>query len=145
MTKSEAREILEKGIKCDSDECPPISCEECGYYVTEEEWNEAFEKALEALEEPENGCFGSKKCECHDKTTDKAIPDSIREAVLNVLDDYADKTMEIESGAYEQARYAICRILDGCEWKTESFDTIKDICEKAHEQSCDAVHKILEG
>ena len=113
MTKSEAREILEKVIKCNNDGCPPVSCGECEYAVTDEEWSEAFGKALEALEEPENGCFGSKKCECHDKTTDKAIPDSIREAVLNVLDDYADKTLEIESGAYERARYAIGKILEG--------------------------------
>ena len=136
MTKSEAREILIKREKCDSELCfAEGDCMECKYNTTDKEWNEAFEKALEALEEPEQS----------EKQERKTIPDSIREAVLNVLDDYADKTLEIESGAYERARYAMSRILDGCEWKTESFDTVKDICEKAHEQSCDAVRKILEG
>ena len=113
MTKSEAREVIKKNMKCKAENCPPKPCHECDYFVSNEEWNEALTTVLEALEEPENGCFGSKKCECHDKTTDKAIPDSIREAVLNVLDDYADKTLEIESGAYEQARYAIGKILEG--------------------------------
>lgn len=145
MTNKEAFDALKRFKRCCGDACPSDSCGECGYNVTDKEWNEAFEKALEALEEQENGCFGSKKCECHEKTADKTIPDSIREAVLNVLDDYADKVHVSEPGAYEQARYAICRILDGCEWKTESFDTIKNICEKAHKQCCDAVHKILEG
>ena len=104
MTKSEAKEIIKKKVvKCKPENCPPILCEECKYFVSDKEWNEVFEKALEALEEPEQS----------EKQEKKTIPDSIREAVLNVLDEYADKTLEIESGAYERARYAMGKILEG--------------------------------
>lgn len=41
------------------------------------------------------------------------ISESTRQAILNVLDDFADETMEIHHGAYEKARYAMCRLLEG--------------------------------
>ena len=50
MTKSEAREVIKKSTKCKAENCPPEPCHECDYFVSDEEWNEVFEKALEALE-----------------------------------------------------------------------------------------------
>ena len=76
MTYKEALDVLRRGIRCNSDDCPPVDCKECEYSVTDEEWNEAFTKALEALEQ-EDGAFGSMACtnvqKPHDGTTDDLI------------------------------------------------------------------------
>ena len=110
MTYKEALDVLRRGIRCNSDDCPPVDCKECEYSVTDEEWNEAFTKALEALEEQEDGAFGSMACTNVQKA---GISESTRQAILNVLDDFADETLEIRHGAYEKARYAMCRLLEG--------------------------------
>ena len=77
MTYKEALDVLRRGIKCNGEDCPPVSCGECGYNVTDKEWNEAFTKALEVLEEQEDGAFGSMACtnvqKSHDGTTDDLI------------------------------------------------------------------------
>lgn len=77
MTYKEALDVLRRGIRCNSDDCPTVDCKECEYSVTDEEWNEAFTKALEALEESEDCTCGSRACisgeKTHVKTTDDFI------------------------------------------------------------------------
>ena len=45
--------------------------------------------------------------------TVERFPDNIRRAILNVLDNYADEVTEVERGAYERARYAMCKLMEG--------------------------------
>lgn len=78
MTNEEAYEILEKSIRCNSDDyCPPVSCDECLYSVAYEQFEEAFQMAMEALKEPKQPDSGFVSCmnaeKMHDKTTDDLI------------------------------------------------------------------------
>ena len=75
MTNKEALDVLRRSIKCRGGDCPPVSCGECGYNVTDKEWNEAFTKALEVLEEQEDGACGSRACISGEKTHVKTIDD----------------------------------------------------------------------
>ena len=45
--------------------------------------------------------------------TAERIPKSTKEKLLDVLDDFADKTIDAEGGSYESARHKMCEILDG--------------------------------
>ena len=85
--------MLRRGIKCNGEDCPPVSCGECGYNVTDKEWNEAFTKALEVLEEQEDGACGSRACisgeKTHVKTTDDFISrQSAIDAIYHVVKDH---------------------------------------------------------
>lgn len=93
MTYKEALDVLRRGIRCNSDDCPPVDCKECDYSVTDEEWNEAFTKALEALEESEDCTCGSRACisgeKKHVKTTDDFISrQSAIDAIYHVVKDH---------------------------------------------------------
>ena len=52
MTNKEAREILERYIRCSNSVCPPVDCDECQDHVTAKQLDEALQVALEALKEP---------------------------------------------------------------------------------------------
>ena len=50
MTPTKAKMVLNRIAHCRTDNCPPDECSECDYGVTEDDCNEAIEKAIEALE-----------------------------------------------------------------------------------------------
>ena len=100
MTGSEAKEILIKREKCDGELCfTEGDCIKCEYNTTDEEWNEAFEKALEALESSDWIPCSERMPEEKDSMFAKFYgTDKWREAMMRKKSDRVIVTVEYDDG-----------------------------------------------